>query len=164
MELTHLDEQGRVKMVDVSGKPDTLREARARIEVHMLPETLKLIREGGMEKGEVLAAARIAGVMAAKQTSVLIPMCHPLFLSKAEIIFHFKENSSILEIEAGAKTVGATGVEMEAMTAAAVAALTVYDMCKAVDRSMVITNLRLIEKSGGKSGLYRREGEQDWEK
>jgi len=164
MGLTHLDEQGRVKMVDVSGKPDTLREARARIEVHMLPETLKLIREGGMEKGEVLAAARIAGVMAAKQTSVLIPMCHPLFLSKAEIIFHFKENSSILEIEAGAKTVGATGVEMEAMTAAAVAALTVYDMCKAVDRSMVITNLRLIEKSGGKSGLYRREGEQDWEK
>lgn len=164
MGLTHLDEQGRVKMVDVSAKPDTLREARARAEVHMLPETLKLIREGGMEKGEVLAAARIAGVMAAKQTSVLIPMCHPLFLSKAEIIFHFKENSSILEIEAGAKTVGATGVEMEAMTAAAVAALTVYDMCKAVDRSMVITNLRLIEKSGGKSGLYRREGEQDWEK
>lgn len=149
-------------MVDVSAKPDTLREARARVEVRMRPETLALIREGRVEKGEVLAAARIAGVMGAKRTSSLIPMCHPLMISQVEIRFHFQENHNILEIEARAKTVGPTGIEMEAMTAASVAALTVYDMAKAVDRSMVIDNLRLVEKSGGKSGHYKREGEPEW--
>lgn len=163
MKLTHLDELGRAKMVDVSDKPNTRREARARVEVHMRPETATLIREGRMVKGEVLAAARIAGIMGAKRTSSLIPLCHPLSLSQVEILFHFQENSSILEIEAQAKTVGPTGVEMEALTAAAVAALTVYDMCKAVDRFMIISNLRLVEKSGGKSGQFRREGELSWE-
>ncbi|MDH7479380.1 MAG: cyclic pyranopterin monophosphate synthase MoaC [Syntrophomonadaceae bacterium] len=163
MKLTHLDELGRAKMVDVSDKPNTRREARARVEVHMLPQTAALIREGGVVKGDVLAAARIAGIMGAKRTGSLIPLCHPLSLSQVEILFRFQENRSILEIEAQTKTVGPTGVEMEALTAAALAALTVYDMCKAVDRSMIISNLRLVEKSGGKSGLFCREGESTWD-
>jgi len=163
MQLTHVDEHGKLKMADISGKPATLRVARARAEVVMQPETLRLIASGGVAKGEVLAAARVAGIMAAKQTGFLIPLCHPLLLSHVEVRFRFVQERSALEIETEARTEGATGVEMEALTAAAAAALTVYDMCKAVDKGMVINRLRLIEKTGGKSGRFFREGEEAWE-
>lgn len=158
--LTHLNEQGRARMVDVTAKPDTVREAVARAEIRMQQSTLQLIQEDGLAKGDVLGVAQIAGIMAAKRTSDLIPMCHPLFLSKVEVSFRFDEVNSAVYLEAKAKTTGKTGVEMEALTAAAVAALTIYDMCKAVDREMVISNLRLMAKSGGKSGDFRR-GEDD---
>jgi cyclic pyranopterin phosphate synthase len=146
-------------MVDVTDKPDTVREAVARVQVEMRPSTLQLIQENGLPKGDVLGVAKIAGIMAAKRTSDLIPMCHPLFLSQVEVSFEFDEVNSSVYLEARAKTTGKTGVEMEALTAAAVAALTIYDMCKAVDREMVISNLLLMEKSGGKSGDFRRGGE-----
>lgn len=163
MKLTHLDEQGKVKMVDITGKPATPREARARVEIIMQPETLRMIAAGEVAKGEVLAAARLAGIMAAKQTGFLIPLCHPLLLKHVSIKFHFDEERSALEIETEVRTEGATGVEMEALTAAAIAALTVYDMCKAVDKGMIINRLRLIEKKGGKSGRFFREEEEAWE-
>ena len=139
-------------MVDVTTKGDTRRVARAEAMVSMLPETLELIRAGGIKKGDVLAVAQVAGVMAAKKTPEVIPMCHPLMLTGVDIFFRFDQNNSRLIITSEVATVGKTGVEMEAITAVTVAALTVYDMCKAVDRWMVITDVRLLEKMGGKSG------------
>ncbi|MGI6487256.1 MAG: cyclic pyranopterin monophosphate synthase MoaC [Syntrophomonadaceae bacterium] len=157
MELTHINAEGRARMVDVTIKGDTRRIARAEAMVSMLPETLELIRAGGIKKGDVLAVAQVAGVMAAKKTPEVIPMCHPLMLTGVDISFRFDQNNSRLIITSEVATVGKTGVEMEAITAAAVAALTVYDMCKAVDRWMVITDVRLLEKMGGKSGHLIRE-------
>ncbi len=150
--LTHLDETGRARMVDVGGKPDTQRIAVAKGEVVMQPATLRLIREGGIEKGDVLAVAQVAGVLAAKRTHELIPMCHPLLLTHIDLSFEPDEGRSAIEITATVKTTGKTGVEMEALTAVSVAALTIYDMAKAVDRRMRIQNVRLVRKSGGKSG------------
>ncbi len=152
--LTHLDEHGHAHMVNVSAKPDTHRVAIARGEVHLSIETLNLIQTGGVPKGDVFAAARLAGIMAAKRTSELIPLCHPLPLThlSIELAARVEETVGIVDITARAETTGKTGVEMEALTAVSVAALTVYDMIKAVQRDAHITNIRLIEKHGGKSG------------
>ena len=150
--LTHLDEAGRANMVDVGWKPDTEREAIARGFVSMLPETLKLIRDGLVKKGDVLATARLAGIMAAKQTSQLIPLCHPLPLNQVEVDLDLDDGRCGVRISATAKTTAKTGVEMEALTAVSVAALTLYDMCKSVDRGMRIQDIRLVKKTGGKSG------------
>jgi len=152
--LTHLDEQGRAWMVDVGGKPVTRREVVARGEVRMRVETLRLIAEGNVAKGDVLAVARVAGIMAAKRTHELIPLCQPLPLTFASVEFDLREEAGVgvVAIEATARTSAQTGVEMEALTAVSVAALAIYDMCKAVDRAMRITNVRLVRKSGGKSG------------
>jgi cyclic pyranopterin phosphate synthase len=139
-------------MVDVGGKPDTERVAVAKGEITMRPETLALIQEGGIPKGDVLAVAQVAGIMAAKRTHGLIPMCHPLLLTHVAVEFAPNEAENLIEITATVKTTGKTGVEMEALTAVAMAALTIYDMCKAVDRAMLITNIRLVRKSGGESG------------
>jgi cyclic pyranopterin phosphate synthase len=152
--LTHIDEHGQARMVDVGAKADTEREAVARGEVHMRAETADLIRSGAAAKGDVLAVARVAGLMGAKRTADLIPLCHPIPLTGSEVTFQWDESRNRLMIEAVARTVGKTGVEMEALTAVSVAALTVYDMCKAVDRGMRIENVRLIRKTGGKSGTY----------
>jgi len=154
MELTHVDEQGRARMVDVGGKPDTHRWAIARGCVHMQRETLALIQQNSLAKGDALAVARIAGIMAAKKTAELIPLCHPLMLTHISIEFELTQTDSegIVEITASVETTGKTGVEMEALTAVAVAALTIYDMGKAVDRAMRLTDIRLVEKHGGKSG------------
>jgi cyclic pyranopterin phosphate synthase len=152
MGLSHLDESGRPRMVDVTEKSPTDREAVAAGEVWMRPETLELIQEGGLPKGDVLAVARLAGIMAAKRTPDLIPLCHPLLITEVEVKFSFDEERPLVSITARVRCTGATGVEMEALTAVSVAALTVYDMCKAVDRAMRIQNVRLIRKSGGKSG------------
>ena len=152
MKLSHVDERGRARMVDVGSKPDTERVAVAKGEITMRPETLALIQEGGIPKGDVLAVAQVAGVMAAKRVAELIPMCHPLLLTHVQVDFAPDEERSLIEIAATVKTTGKTGVEMEALTAVSVAALTIYDMCKAVDRAMRITNIRLVRKSGGKSG------------
>lgn len=151
-ELTHLDESGQARMVDVSEKPDTARLAVARGEVLMRPETLALIQAGALKKGDVLAAARLAGVMAAKRTSELIPLCHPLPLTQATVDVELDAALPGVRITATARTVGKTGVEMEALTAVAVAALTVYDMAKSAERTMRIQNIRLVEKRGGRSG------------
>jgi cyclic pyranopterin phosphate synthase len=152
--LTHLDEQGRAHMVDVGHKPDTERIAVARGEVRMQPETLRLIQEGALKKGDVLTVAQLAGVMAAKRTAELIPLCHPLPLTHIELTVtpHPDPSESRVEVEARVRTIGKTGVEMEALTAVSVAALTIYDMAKAVDRGMRVTNVRLVEKRGGQSG------------
>ena len=150
--LSHLDESGRARMVDVTAKDDTLREAVAKGSVRMKPETLALIQSGGVPKGDVLAVAQVAGVMAAKRTHELIPMCHPLLLSAIDVRLEPDEEESAVHITATVRTTGKTGVEMEALTAVAVAALTIYDMCKAVDRGMRIEGVRLVRKSGGKSG------------
>lgn len=139
-------------MVDVGSKPDTERVAVAKGEITMRPETLALIQEGGIPKGDVLAVAQVAGILAAKRTHALIPMCHPLLLTHVAVEFAPHEAESLIEITATVETTGKTGVEMESLTAVAVAALTIYDMCKAVDRAMRIRNVRLIRKSGGKSG------------
>jgi cyclic pyranopterin monophosphate synthase len=152
--FTHFDEQGRAAMVDVSGKAETERMAVARGRVVMAPATLARIREGGVGKGDVLGVARLAGIMAAKRTGELIPLCHPLMLSKVAVDLTAAPPDAV-EIEAEVKLTGRTGVEMEALTAVTVAALTVYDMCKALDRGMRIESVRLVRKSGGKSG--------DWE-
>jgi len=152
MQLTHLDEEGRARMVDVGSKPDTERMAVAQGEITMRSETLALIQERGIPKGDVLAVAQVAGIMAAKRTHELIPLCHPLLLTHVAVEFAPHEAENLIEITATVKTSGKTGVEMEALTAVAVAALTIYDMCKAVDRAMHITNVRLVRKSGGKSG------------
>jgi cyclic pyranopterin monophosphate synthase len=141
-------------MVDVGDKADTAREAEAQGAVLMQPETSALIKGGGAAKGDVLAVARLAGIMAAKRTADLIPLCHPIPLTGSEVEFEWAENGTTLVIRAVARTVGKTGVEMEALTAVSVAALTIYDMCKAVDRGMRIEGIRLIRKSGGKSGTY----------
>ncbi|MEH6444831.1 MAG: cyclic pyranopterin monophosphate synthase MoaC [Oceanospirillaceae bacterium] len=156
-ELTHLDTQGNAQMVDVTAKSITTREAIAYAEVHMLPETLALIASGGHKKGDVLAVARVAGIMAAKKTSDLIPMCHPLMLTKVNVDLALNIDKNLIEITALCKLAGQTGVEMEALTAASTAALTIYDMCKAVDKGMQIQNLKLLEKRGGKSGHWQAE-------
>lgn len=150
--LTHLDEHGRARMVDVGAKPDTERIAIARGEVHMKPETLDLIRAGQIKKGDVLTIAQIAGISASKRTSDLIPLCHPLPLTKVDVDLSLDESLPGVTITATAKTIGKTGVEMEALTAVAVAALTVYDMAKAAEKTMRIQNIRLVEKHGGQSG------------
>ncbi len=155
-ELTHLDESGRARMVDVSDKDVTQREATARAIVSLQPETARLIASGGMAKGDVLAVAQVAGVMAAKRTPDLIPMCHPLPISGVSMAFSLDADAGRLEIRATVRVTSRTGVEMEALTAAAVAALTVYDMCKAVDRGMSIGNVELLHKVGGKSGEFTR--------
>ena len=155
--LSHIDERGDARMVDVSGKAVTAREAVAEALVVMRPETLALIQEGGLPKGDVLAVARVAGIQAAKRTSELIPMCHPLPISAVAIALD-PVGSERLRVEATVRTEGRTGVEMEALTAVSVAALTVYDMCKAVDRGMRIEGVRLLEKRGGKSGEWLAEG------
>lgn len=155
--LSHLDAEGQARMVDITPKPETERLAIAAGEVVMKPETLRLIREGNIKKGDVLGTARIAGIMAAKRTHELIPLCHPLLLTKVDVDFRFDEEASKIEIQALIKTRGQTGVEMEALTAVSVAALTIYDMAKAVEKTMRIENIRLLRKEGGKSGLFVRE-------
>jgi cyclic pyranopterin phosphate synthase len=152
-ELTHFDESGASRMVDVSGKEETLRIARASARVRMLPATLALIRDRGVAKGDVREVARLAGILAAKRTGELIPLCHPLPITSAEVEFRF-EGDDLLRVEATVSVRGRTGVEMEALAAATVAALTVYDMCKAVDRGMIIERVRLEEKTGGRSGHW----------
>jgi cyclic pyranopterin monophosphate synthase len=151
-QLTHLDEEGHVHMVDVGKKPDTVRLAVAKGEVRMLPETLALIREGTIKKGDVLTVAEIAGIMAAKRTSELIPLCHPLPLSQVQVELALDNDLPGIRITATANTVGKTGVEMEALVAVSIAALTIYDMAKAVEKTMCIQNVRLVEKHGGISG------------
>ena len=154
--LTHIDKQGRVKMVDVTEKPSTQREAIAIGSVHMKPATLKLIKDKKMPKGDVLCVARIAGISAAKKTGDLIPMCHPLNITAVNININPDSSKNKIDIEAEVKVTGQTGVEMEALTAVSVAALTIYDMCKAVDKEMVVSDIMLIEKRGGRSGIYKR--------
>ena len=160
-ELTHLDAQGQAHMVDVGAKAETEREAIAAGRVFMQPATLALLRAGDLPKGDVLGTARVAGIMAAKRTSELIPLCHPLLLTKVAVEFGFDENASAVEITATVRCRGQTGVEMEALTAVSVAALTIYDMAKAVERGMVISDIRLLEKRGGKSGMWERETQDD---
>jgi cyclic pyranopterin phosphate synthase len=154
--FTHLDASGRARMVDVGDKEVTRREATARARVVMLPETLRLIQEGRAAKGDVLAVAQVAGVMAAKRTPDLIPLCHPLPITGVDLTFTFDEVASSIEVQATVRVASRTGVEMEALTAASVAALTIYDMCKAVDRGMTITDVQLLYKAGGKSGVFER--------
>ena len=156
MDLTHFNEEGRARMVDVSDKTETARMAVARGKITMKPETFERIRSGLIAKGDVLAVAQVAGITAAKQTSQLIPMCHPLMITGAKLSFNLVEPDEVL-IEASVKVHGKTGIEMEALTAVSVAALTIYDMCKAIDRSMTIGDIHLVEKSGGKSGHFVHE-------
>jgi len=155
MELTHINEQGRARMVDVTQKDITFREAEAEGRIRVGPETLELIRTGGAPKGDVLAVAQVAGILAAKRTHELIPMCHPLRLTAVDVAFTLEEDA--VHIRSKVKCKGETGVEMEALTAASAAALTIYDMCKAVQRDMEITDIRLCRKSGGKTGDYTKE-------
>jgi cyclic pyranopterin phosphate synthase len=156
-DFTHLDEAGRLRMVDVGDKPVTLRTARAACRIVVGPKVFPLLLEGRLPKGDVWATARIAGIMAAKNTAQLIPLCHPLPLTVIEVSFRPEPDNLAVAVEVRARTYARTGVEMEALTAAAVAALTIYDMCKAVDRGLEITDLLLLEKSGGASGEYRRD-------
>lgn len=154
--LTHLDKKGKARMVDVSSKPATLREAVARASMHMEKDTIRLISDGKIPKGDVLATARLAGIMAAKRTCELIPLCHQLNLSSVTVDFDINEKKRRIDIEARARCQGQTGVEMEALVAVSVTALTIYDMCKAVDRGIVISEIMLTEKRGGKRGEWRR--------
>jgi len=154
MALTHLDERGEARMVDVGDKPATRRRAVARARLEALPATVSAILGGDLKKGDALAVARVAGIMAAKKTAELIPLCHPIALSKVTV--EISGGTDWLEVVAAAETTGPTGVEMEALTAASVAALTLYDMAKAMDRAMRISGVELVEKSGGKSGDFRR--------
>lgn len=156
MDFTHVNEQGRARMVDVSAKDDSERVAIARAVISMQPETLDLIKSGGIKKGDVLGVAQVAGVMGAKQTSSLVPMCHPLMLTSVDLNFETDDDNSCIIITSTVKTTGKTGVEMEAITGAAVAAITIYDMAKAVDRWMEISEVKLLEKWGGKSGHVKR--------
>jgi len=156
-ELTHFDEAGNARMVDVGGKQDTVREATAAGSITMSDTAFQLVKSGSMAKGDVLGVARIAGVMAAKKVDSLIPLCHPLMINKVNIDFRLVDADNSIDIFATVGISGKTGVEMEALTAVSVAALTIYDMCKAVDKSMVIGSIRLLKKSGGKSGTYIRE-------
>lgn len=158
-DFTHINEQGRAKMVDITTKDDTARIALAEAIIKMEMETLQMIKTGGVKKGDVLGVAQVGGIMGAKQTANLIPMCHPLFLSGVDINFEFDEPGSQIIIRGTVKTTGKTGVEMEALTGVSIAALTIYDMCKAIDRWMVIKEIKLLEKSGGKSGHLIREFE-----
>jgi len=155
--LTHFDDKGAARMVDVSGKPETVREAVAAGRVYMMPETLQLILDRRVSKGDVFGIARVAGIMAAKKTSDLIPLCQPLKLTAVDIAFDPDEKASCVNLQAKVRTTGQTGVEMEALTAIAAAGLTIYDMCKAVDREMIIADIRLMKKTGGKSGTFERE-------
>jgi cyclic pyranopterin phosphate synthase len=155
-EFTHFDKEGKARMVDVSDKAETERIATAKGSVIMQPATLALIKEGGVKKGDVLSVARLAGIMGAKRTPDLIPLCHPLALTSVQVDLTLDEARNAIDITATCKLTGKTGVEMEALTAVSVAALTVYDMCKAVDKGMQITDIRLTRKSGGKSGTYER--------
>jgi len=155
--LTHIDDEGNAVMVDVSGKDVTERVATARGSVYMQPETLSLITSRGVKKGDVLGVAQLAGIMGAKKTPDLIPLCHPLSLSSVDVTLSCDPDRNAVNIEATCKLAGRTGVEMEALTAVSVAALTVYDMCKAADKGMCIADIRLVYKSGGKSGTYRAE-------
>jgi cyclic pyranopterin monophosphate synthase len=155
-DFTHIDEQGRLRMVDVGDKPETTRRAAASCSVSVGPKVFPLLLSGSLPKGDVWAAARLAGIMAAKNTAQLIPLCHPLPLSGVDISFTTNPEKLTVFIHARVRTHGRTGVEMEALTAAAVAALTIYDMCKAVDRGLIIQDLQLDEKSGGASGTYQR--------
>ncbi len=156
--LTHLDKEGRAKMVDVTEKPSTVREAMARGSVSMKPETLRLIQDKKIPKGDVLCVARVAGIQAVKKTSELIPMCHPLNITSVSVDLSPDDKRSKIDIEARVKVTGQTGVEMEALTAVSVSALTIYDMCKAVDKEMVISDIKLMEKKGGRSGHFKRGG------
>jgi len=156
-ELTHMDAQGRPRMVDVSQKPDTQREAVAKCVVRMQASTLDLIKKKGIVKGDVLAVAQLAGIMAAKQTPHIIPLCHPVIIGEVKIEFGLDEKNSAVEITTTVKSIGKTGVEMEALTATTVTALTIYDMCKTIDRGIQIESNRLIRKSGGKSGVINLE-------
>ena len=155
--LTHLDRLGRPRMVDVTGKPDTEREAVAKCLVKMGVESFRLLQKGGLPKGDVLSVAKLAGIMGAKQTPYLIPLCHPILIGDVAVEFVLDEKNSTVEITTTVKSTGKTGVEMEALTAAAVTALTIYDMCKAVDKGIKIENIRLVRKSGGKSGTITLE-------
>jgi cyclic pyranopterin phosphate synthase len=155
--LSHLDDSGAARMVDVSAKEITRREAVAEGTVRMSAEAFEALRSGALKKGDALAAARIAGIMAAKQTSALIPLCHPLPITSATIDFSLDAGTSTIHVVASVSVAARTGVEMEALTAVSVAALTIYDMCKAVDKGMIIDGIRLLEKRGGKSGEYRAE-------
>ncbi|MBI2868187.1 MAG: cyclic pyranopterin monophosphate synthase MoaC [Chloroflexi bacterium] len=155
--LTHVDEQGRARMVDIGGKPETAREAVAKGRVLMERSTLELVKRGLIEKGDVLSVARTAGIMAAKRTHDLVPLCHPLLLTHVSVDLQPNDQAGAIDISATVRTTGKTGVEMEALTAVSVAALTVYDMCKAADKGMRITEVRLVRKTGGKSGTYVRE-------
>jgi cyclic pyranopterin phosphate synthase len=155
--LTHFNADGEAHMVDVGDKPATRREAIAAGSIMMQPETLALIQQGGHKKGDVLGIARVAGIMAAKKTSDLVPLCHPIPLTAIELSFELNEDECVIHCQASAQTTAQTGVEMEALVAVNVALLTVYDMCKAVDRGMILSNVRLLKKSGGKSGEWRRE-------
>ena len=157
MDFTHFNDQGRAKMVDVGEKAPTRRTATAAARVLVNENTFALIRSGGMKKGDVLTVAQVAGVMGAKHTPDLIPMCHPILMDGIDLSLHLDEAHCAVEIQATVSCDGRTGVEMEALTAVSTAALTVYDMCKAVQKDMEITNIRLLEKSGGKSGDYKRE-------
>jgi cyclic pyranopterin phosphate synthase len=159
-ELTHFNAAGRARMVDVSDKPETERVATAAGRIVMAPETLARIEAGTIGKGDVLAVAQVAGIMAAKKTWEFIPMCHPLLLSGIDIAFAIDRAATAVEIRVTVKTTGRTGVEMEALSAVAGAALTIYDMCKAIDRGMCVENIRLLRKSGGRSGVFAREGEE----
>ncbi len=154
--LSHVDKSGKAHMVDVSKKPETERVAIARASVHMKKETIVLIQENKASKGDVLGVARVAGIMAAKKTHEIIPLCHPLNISSVTVDFDIDQKKCQINIESCVKVTGRTGVEMEALTAAAVAALTIYDMCKAVDKEMIISEIMLVEKRGGRSGLFRR--------
>jgi cyclic pyranopterin monophosphate synthase len=158
--LTHFDERGQAHMVDVGQKEITVREAVARGEIRMQPDTLNLILKGRAKKGDVLGVARIAAIMGAKKTPDLIPLAHPLPLTSVKVDFFPDKDHSLIEIEATVKVSARTGVEMEALTAVACAGLTIYDMCKAVDRSMVISEIRLMEKSGGRSGHFKRSADE----
>lgn len=152
--LTHIDENGRPRMVNVGKKADTHRIAVAKGSIYMQPATLARIREGSIAKGDVLSVAQTAGIMAAKNTASNIPMCHNIFITGVDMDFEIDEEKSAIHIEASASTIGKTGIEMESLNAVAIAALTIYDMCKAIDRGMRITDIRLVKKDGGKSGLF----------
>lgn len=154
--LSHFNKKGQARMVDVSGKPLTLREAVATGSVHMKKQTLKLITDKKISKGDVFETARLAGIMSAKRTSDLIPLCHPLAIASVSLDFTINKKNNKIDIEAKVKNTGQTGVEMEALMAVSVAALTIYDMCKAVDRGIVISDIMLMEKRGGKSGIWKR--------
>lgn len=156
MKLTHFNDEGRAKMVDVGDKPSTDREAVAKSSVYMKKETLKKIYEGNIKKGDVLAVAQVAGIMAAKATSNIIPMCHPIAITGCDINFNMNFEENKIDIRAIVKNNGQTGVEMEALTAVSAAALTIYDMCKAIDREIIISDTMLLRKNGGKSGLFER--------
>ena len=163
-DFTHFDSQGRGRMVDVTAKDVTFRQATAEAVLFMEEETIRKIKEGGIAKGDVLGVAQVAGIQGVKQTPFLVPMCHPLLITGVDFSFDFPKNGSSLRITATVTVSGQTGVEMEALTAVSVAALTVYDMCKAIDRQMEIRSIRLLEKKGGKSGHFlRQNGGQKWE-